>query len=91
MRDPSGKQLVIEELFAYVVIDHDGSEGVPSFQASPVLHLPMMGADLERADQIREWAQLVADQIEKPVHLYVWRGPRELMDTIKPRGGKKGG
>jgi hypothetical protein len=77
---------VITELFAYIVCDSGpDDEGVPSF-SSPIGHRPMMGADMARAAPLRQYAQFVANQLEKPVRLYRFTG-KELVDTIEPRGG----
>ena len=45
--------------------------------------MPMMGADMERAEQLRERAQAVADMYGKPLKLIRSTGI-ELVETIEP-------
>lgn len=52
-------QLRIDELYAFIVLDEDGTEGVPAI-GMPVsevgglpMMLPLMGADLARIDSLK--------------------------------------
>jgi hypothetical protein len=53
-------QLRIEEMYAYVVMDTDDTEGVPAFQSGDLM-MPMMGADMKRAEMLRGIAQEFAN------------------------------
>lgn len=78
----------IMELYAWVVEDTGpDDEGVPAFfWPSNNAFMPMMGADMEMADMLREQAQLAADVSGKPITL---RRSIALEDveTLLPRGG----
>jgi hypothetical protein len=56
-------QLRINEIFAFIVLDDDGTEGVPAILTPleeiggfPVLK-PLMGADLAHIDSLRRYVQ----------------------------------
>lgn len=61
-------QLRIDSLFAFIVVDDDGSEGVPGIN-SPMGPIPMMGADLARVKSLEPFAQDFANQTGKTVTL----------------------
>jgi hypothetical protein len=74
----------ITELYAYVVADADeNDEGVPGFSSNGWL-LPMMGADYQRAESLREQAELIANAHGKSVKLIRSTGI-EVVEIIKPR------
>jgi len=50
-------QLRINQLFAFVLVDDDGTEGVPAFGDGRGVLMPLMGADMARVDSLK---QLVA-------------------------------
>lgn len=62
-------QVRIDSLFAFVVVDDDGSEGVPAFPGPGGVLMPMMGADLARMDLLEPMAQLLATTLNKQVTL----------------------
>lgn len=75
-------QLRINQLFAFVVVDTDGTEGVPAFMdPSTGTWLPLMGADMARVDSLK---QLVATQpMFAGVRFTICRfGDREVIGTI---------
>lgn len=76
-------QEVIEELFAFVVVDEDGTEGVPAVPGPGGMVMPLMGADTGRVESLRPIAQMVADQLDKDVTLYKFTGREELV-TLTP-------
>jgi len=52
----------IERLYAFIATDpEDGDEGVMAFSTQDGLMLPMIGADMDRVDQLRS----IADGISK--------------------------
>lgn len=74
----------ITELYAYVIADADEEdEGVPAFLGPGSMWMPMMGADLERAEQLRSRAEAMAAASGKPVKL-VRSTALEVVETIQP-------
>lgn len=73
----------INEMFAYVVIDDDGTEGVPSFLAKNGVAMPMMGADLARADSLMPIARRLAVELGKPLTLLRFT-VREQVKVLEP-------
>jgi len=55
-------QLRITEVFAFIVVDKDGSEGVPAIAVGPTL-LPMIAADRRRLDSLRPIAEAEARRL----------------------------
>lgn len=77
-------QLRIESVFAFVVVDDDGTEGVPAIMVDGVTY-PLMGADLAMVEQLRPQARRVARQTGKAVAL-VHFSRRTLQETYQPDG-----
>lgn len=74
----------IVELYAYVVADADeDDEGVPAFVGLDGSWMPMMGADMERAEQLRSRAQFWATESGKPIKLIRSTGI-EVVEVIEP-------
>jgi hypothetical protein len=70
-------------MYAYVVADTGPEdEGIPSFPAGG-MWLPMVGADLKRAEQLKPYAQVVAQQLGKPVRLLRFTTMHE-MAVVEP-------
>jgi len=46
-------QLRIDEMFAFIVVDEDGTEGVPAINGPNGMMLPLMGADRARVESLR--------------------------------------
>lgn len=82
-------KLRINEMFAYVVVDDDGTEGVPSFPGPGGMQLPMMGADTARAESLKPIAQAFADHLGKPITLLRFT-VREEVHVVRPRQGRGG-
>lgn len=76
-------KLRIDELFAFTVIDTDGTEGVPAFLAPDGMAMPMVCADRERVDQLRPIAQQIARDGRVTVRL-VRFSTRDVLEEIKP-------
>ena len=75
----------IEEMFAYVVEDDDGYEGVPAYaSAEQGMPIPLMGADMLMAERLRPYAQACADDLGKAVRL-VRFSERHEVEAILPR------
>lgn len=75
----------IEEMFAFVVRDDDGTEGVIGAYMQTGW-MPLVGADMARVESLIPAAQRVSTQINKPVHLVKF-SVREELRTIEPSGG----
>lgn len=74
----------ITELYAYVVEDADSEdEGIPAFANTDGFWLPLMGADLARAQSLRNRAQIMATAMGKPIKLIRSTGI-EIIETIDP-------
>jgi len=59
-------QLHIDELYAFIVLDSDGTEGVPAVSCPSevvglgfggIALLPLMGADMKRVEALRVYVQ----------------------------------
>jgi hypothetical protein len=75
-------QLRIEQLYAFVVVDDDGTEGIPAIP-SPDGPLPLVGADMERVDSLRGVAVMLATHLGKPITLCQF-SERTEVDVIYP-------
>lgn len=61
--------LRVDSMYAYLVVDEEGNEGVPAIPGPNGMTLPMMGADLANMTQFEPYAQAVADQTGREVTL----------------------
>lgn len=75
----------VTELYAYVMEDTGpDDEGVPAFlDLKTASWLPLMGADMERAEQLRSRAQVAAAAAGKPIKLIRSTGI-EVVEVIHP-------
>jgi len=78
------RMIRIEEMFAYVVEDDDGFEGVPAFSDETGVMIPLMGADMQMAEKLRPMAQACADTLGKSVRLIRFSQRHEL-EALLPR------
>jgi hypothetical protein len=76
-------QLRIERMYAFVVVDDDGTEGIPSILAPDGMAMPLVGADVRRVDQLRPLAQAMAISIGKPIELVLF-SDRMSIDVLSP-------
>lgn len=77
----------ITRLYCFAVYtDDDDDEGVPAIMgiAGP---MPLMGADTERIESLLPQAQLVADELNKPLRIYVFTN-KEQVGEVTPRQHK---
>lgn len=81
-------QIRIEQMYAYVVVDDDNTEGIPAFESSGMAY-PMVGADMERAYSLRPVAEQMANDMGKKVTLVRFI-QREELEVIEPKGGNGG-
>jgi len=74
--------MMIEELFAFIVLEREGEEGVPAFASGNML-FPLMGSDWTRVESLRPIAQRIARASGKPVTLCKF-SVREDVEVIAP-------
>ena len=79
-------QLRINTLYAFILVDSDGTEGVPAFKGDGNMIFPLIGADLTRVEQLRSVAQELADAHGKPITLAHF-SVRTDQEVIAPRQG----
>lgn len=76
----------ITELFAFVMADSGpDDEGVPAFMYGDT-PMPMMGADVERVESLRQVAQHMATMYGKEIRIVKSNGPLEEIAVIRPEG-----
>lgn len=76
----------VTEMFAFVICDKDDDdEGIVGVQA-PTGLVPLIGADVARADSYRGLAAQLATSLGKPIRLVHFSGPPVVVDTIWPAG-----
>jgi hypothetical protein len=63
----------IEKLYAWVVTEPDGGEGIPAADIGSMA-MPMVGADRERMESLREFAEHVHQVTGYPVKLKMFSG-----------------
>ena len=78
---------VVDELYAFLLIDEDGDESVPAV-GTEVGMLPLVGADWARIDAMRPIAQRIADENGKEITLARFH-LRENLEVIKPGEGSE--
>lgn len=70
----------IDEMFAFIVVDDDGTEGIPATYLGNTLY-PLVGADMKRVESLRPAAEDYARSSGKPVRL-VRFSTREELEVI---------
>jgi hypothetical protein len=75
-------QLRIDQVFAFIVLDDDGTEGVPAVMAPNGMLLPLMGADLARIDSLRAIVERDPRLTGKQITLAKFSG-RENVEVIQ--------
>jgi hypothetical protein len=75
-------QLNIDQLFAFISRDKDGTEGVIGMMMPNGL-MPLIGADVARVDSYMKYAQNMADQMGVPIQVCLFSN-RELVREIVP-------
>lgn len=63
----NGQQRV-ESMYAFLVVDDDGTEGVPAFFTDGGW-MPLVGADMERVESLRNVARGLATDLGKRITL----------------------
>jgi len=78
-------QLRINQLFAVVVVDEDGTEGVPALLGPDGTYLPLMGADMARLDGLKDLVK-THPQFRGRKFTILRFGDREAIGTIDRTG-----
>jgi hypothetical protein len=73
-------QLRINQLFAFVIVDDDGTEGVPALLIDGTW-MPLMGADMARVDSLKAIVEASPQFKGKRVTIQRF-GDRETIGTI---------
>ncbi len=68
----------ITSVYAYLIVQDDGGEGVPAYRTPEGVWQPMMGADLERIESLRPLAQTFANRLGRPLRLVQFTAPKVL-------------
>jgi hypothetical protein len=76
-------QLRIEQMYAFVVVDDDGTEGVIGVPKPGGEWIPLVGADMRRVEQMTPIAKQLASAIGKSIDVLKF-SQRTLLKTIKP-------
>ncbi len=79
-------QVRINEMFAFILLDEDNTEGIPAFNAGG-LAMPLVGADMARIDSLRHIAESLARDTNKKITLAKF-SHREDLEVIEPNHGK---
>lgn len=75
--------VVVEEMFAFVVVDEDGDEGICGFQNPQTGEwMPMVGADIARVDSLLPIARQISKATGKEIRLLRFK-TREELEVIK--------
>lgn len=75
-------QLRIDEVYAFVCVDDDDTEGIPAMRIGDMGY-PMVGADMARVEDLRPAAQQIADMGKKVT--LVKFSVREEIEVFEPR------
>lgn len=70
-------------MYAFVVLDSDGTEGIPAITGPTGVPMPMVGADMARVDLLRPIAEDVAKRMGLKVTLCRFEVRTEL-ETFEP-------
>lgn len=73
-RQPSNTQTdetmpKISEMYAYVVDEGNGDEGIPAWLSPHGVWLPLVGADINRIESLQPVAREIATKLGKPLTL----------------------
>jgi hypothetical protein len=73
----------IDQMFAFVVIDENGDEGIPAISMGPWF-MAMVGADMDRIDSLMPEAQQICNLSGKPMKI-VRFSQIEQIGEVNPR------
>ena len=88
-KTPSGRFLNIDELFAFISVDEEG-EGICGFIFTDGdIFMPMVGADMDRVNSLKEMAQKISNHSGKEIKVCRF-SVREELEIITPKGEEHG-
>jgi hypothetical protein len=80
----AGGQVRIDQMYAFVALDpEDDTEGIVAFLAPGSGWMPMVGADMQRIDQLRPFARQQAKALGVRIRLLRFTD-REEIEVIEP-------
>lgn len=82
IHDP-GDKFVITEIFAFCSVD-EGGEGVVAAELPILGFMPLIGADMARIDDLRPYAQEIANLTNKKIVLKKFSTPT-IIETLHPK------
>lgn len=59
----------VDQLYAFVMEDNDGDEGIPAFIGAAGVMFPLVGADMDRVTSLMEVAQMMANERRRPIRI----------------------
>ena len=74
-------QLRIDEMYAFTIVDEDGTEGVIGMNTSDGW-IPFTGADMARVDSIKPIAQKIAKETGKKITVLKFTNRETLMEIL---------
>ncbi len=74
-------KLRINEVFVFVATDEHGDEGIPAFQSSAGMWMPLVAADRARVDSLRPMAKEIAKMTGSSIKL-IRMSTREDLEDI---------
>lgn len=75
-------QVRIDEMFAFIVVDDDQTEGIPALKAEMGGALPMVGANLEMIEKLRPHAEMIARVMGKKVTVAKFTNRVDLEEIV---------
>lgn len=76
-------QVRIDQMFAFILLDDDNTEGIPAFHRTDGMAMPMVGADMTRVESLRGMAVHMARLHKKKVTLVKFT-KREELEVFEP-------
>ncbi len=75
-------QLRIDQMYAFIVLDDDNTEGIPAFESRSGTMVPMVGADMAMIERLRPLALRMAREMKKKITLVRFTN-REVLEEIE--------
>lgn len=70
-------------MYCFAVIGEDGDEGIPAFNGTGGMMMPMVGADMARVESFKAMAdQLVAAGQLPPYRIYHFKNREDITDKV---------
>lgn len=82
MTDETKRPLVIDAMYAFVVIDENGDEGIPAV-LNHGAWLPLVGGDTARVESLMDHARQIAQHTGRSMKIYRFTN-REQIGEVNP-------